>query len=234
MSTNSCDTAILLFSRSAVGESVAKPLVPHAKRISRALSANLIRYTRGLARLSGLPVVFISEHHQQGDNFGERFSHAIQQVFNRGFSNVIAIGNDCPALRPSDLTDAAEQLRAHALVIGPATDGGAYLIGLQRSIFDPQTFAAIPWQTSAVYESLTLQYAQGDFIALEIKSDLDTEADIYFALHRHQFLLPWSIRIWALLSALGLRIVQHLEYVPSAVPAIRCVSRGPPTFSFPG
>ncbi len=231
MSPNACDTAILLFSRSAAEESVAKPLLAHAKKMNRALSADLIRHVRRLSRHSGLPVFFISEQQQQGVTFGERFSNAFRQVFDKGFSKVIAIGNDCPGLCTKDLCDTAEKLCRHTMVVGPATDGGAYLIGLHKDTFDAESFSAIRWQTTSVFEDL-IQWHTGDFTCLDIKSDLDSETDLKQALLHHIFSLRLGARILALLQSFSARVFPanaafYYLFSPDC-PS----SRGPPGLSF--
>jgi hypothetical protein len=128
----SSSTAILFFSRTPAAESRAKRWLPGKARRNRRLSEWLIAHSREQARLSGLPVVWISEREQRGDDFGARFSDAIGQVFAQGYEAVICIGNDSPGLRPAHLQEAARQLQAQPLVLGPATDGGVYLLGLRR------------------------------------------------------------------------------------------------------
>ena len=87
---------------------------------------------------------------QVGQSLGDRLQHATKSAFEAGARRVVVIGTDCPSLTSSDLTNAFEQLEAHDIVIGPAQDGGYYLIGLnaQRA----SLFADIDWSTSQVLE----------------------------------------------------------------------------------
>lgn len=114
---------------------------------------------------------------QSGANLGERMTNAFAYLFARGYSNVVIIGTDCPDMKLSDLNRAFLALSQNDLVIGPAKDGGYYLLGM--SSFNPQLFKDIPWSTSKVLE-LTLDKAEEsnlDYEFLKILSDIDTFED---------------------------------------------------------
>lgn len=87
---------------------------------------------------------------QEGSSLGNRLQHATKSAFESGAERVVVVGTDCPSLTSSDLTNAFEQLEAHDLVIGPAQDGGYYLIGLNAEC--ASLFADIDWSTSQVFE----------------------------------------------------------------------------------
>jgi hypothetical protein len=81
---------------------------------------------------------------QSGDDLGERMSAAFRQLFAAGYARVILIGSDLPSLPPSRLADADRALQRGAdLVLGPAEDGGYYLIGLSRPT--DVLFSGISW-----------------------------------------------------------------------------------------
>jgi hypothetical protein len=113
----------------------------------------------------------------EGD-LGTRLMHAFQSVFDQGYRAVIAIGTDCPALDSGILIQALESLENHELVLGPATDGGYYLIGLRRPI--PELFRGIAWstaevlqQTEAIAEQLSLSRYR-----LASLTDIDNPEDL--------------------------------------------------------
>lgn len=113
----------------------------------------------------------------QGD-LGERLIHAFEAAFATGAERVVAIGTDCPSLDSTRLQQAFESLQEKDLVLGRATDGGYYLIGLRRSI--PALFQGIAWgtdtvlqQTRTIGESLNL-----DIITLEPLTDIDRLEDL--------------------------------------------------------
>ena len=117
-------------------------------------------------------------HPQIGGDLGDRITHAFQLAFDRGAKFVVTIGTDCPDLDASLLTSAFQKLIAHDLVIGAATDGGYYLIGLRRPI--PDLFQNITWSTAAVYQQ-TIAIAEKlklSIANLPMLSDIDRPEDL--------------------------------------------------------
>jgi rSAM/selenodomain-associated transferase 1 len=92
----------------------------------------------------------------QGD-IGSRMANAFQQAFQAGMESVVLIGIDCPDLDAELLGKAFQLLHQHDLVLGPAADGGYYLIGLKRLF--PELFSGIAWSTAAVFPK-TVEIAQ--------------------------------------------------------------------------
>ncbi len=89
----------------------------------------------------------------QGDGtLGPRLCRAIQHAFDGGAARVVVIGTDCPKVTAATLTTAFDALREHDLVLGPAVDGGFYLLGLRR----PQTnlLVGVDWGTDAVLHQM--------------------------------------------------------------------------------
>jgi uncharacterized protein len=114
----------------------------------------------------------------EGD-LGERMLRAFHGAFADGFGPVLMIGTDCPALRATDLQDARVALKSADVVLGPATDGGYYLIGLAAPPA-PTLFDGIAWSTART-EAQTRRsaIAHGLSVAtLPALSDLDTPADL--------------------------------------------------------
>jgi rSAM/selenodomain-associated transferase 1 len=83
----------------------------------------------------------------EGD-LGQRMVSAFKQTFAMRATRVVMIGIDCPDLNEMILAEAFERLSEHDLVLGPAVDGGYYLIGLNRLI--SELFTGISWGTSTV------------------------------------------------------------------------------------
>ena len=220
-------TAILLFSRRAAAEARHKPL---AQRRTQALSAALIEHAQHIASQSGLPLIWVDDTQQQGAHFGARFVHALGQVFAQGYRRVIAIGNDCPDLRAQDLQRAAAQLDTHGIVIGPAHDGGAYLIGLDQAAFVPEALATLAWESDRLARDLhAYAQAQGQGCHwLSAKADLD-----------HAYALQGWLRQAARQHRLARQVRALLTDKPqSALPpptmvplraVLRPISRGPPS-----
>ena len=97
-------------------------------------------------------------------------------MFDRGYENVIAIGNDCPELNLRDITNAAALLERNSPVLGPARDGGVYLLGLTKVWFDPVAFQNISWNTAKVTVELAHLFPHHQI--LEQKTDIDRVSDL--------------------------------------------------------
>ena len=95
---------------------------------------------------------------EQGDGeLGSRLERAVGDAFAAGRTKVVVVGCDCPELTPRLLQDAFAALHPSDVVIGPALDGGYYLIGLSR--LSPGIFGGIPWGTERVLDE-TLRAAR--------------------------------------------------------------------------
>lgn len=115
---------------------------------------------------------------QGAGDLGAKLGRAFAAAFAHGRQPIVAVGADCPALSPAHLCAALAALANHDLVIGPATDGGYYLIGLNRPHLD--LFANIPWGTTTVLRE-TLARADTlrcNHLLLETLSDVDCPADL--------------------------------------------------------
>ena len=87
---------------------------------------------------------------QQGTDLGERLFHGLSLAA-RGSELVAAVGSDHPLLTAERVEEAFERLeRGWDVALGPARDGGYYLIGLRRPAIVPELFAGVPWSTGGV------------------------------------------------------------------------------------
>lgn len=117
---------------------------------------------------------------QQGADLGARMENAFRSAFSSGASRAILIGSDLPDLPAKMLTEAFDELECHDAVVGPALDGGYYLIGFRREGFRPEVFRNIPWSTSAVFAE-TLQVLQRTAAHVHLLpqwQDVDTIEDL--------------------------------------------------------
>jgi uncharacterized protein len=89
---------------------------------------------------------------QRGENFGERLIFAAEDLFTVGFASVCLINSDSPSVPPQNFAEAAIELAEplDRVVLGPANDGGYYLIGLKR--MHRRLFEEIDWSTERVLE----------------------------------------------------------------------------------
>ncbi len=117
---------------------------------------------------------------QQGGDLGERMERAFANRFSEGFEQAVLIGSDIPDIPPAVLSEAISALAANDLVIGPAFDGGYYLIGCTRRAFLPRLFHGIPWGTGVVFdETMTVARNAGLTVhVLQAWHDIDTINDL--------------------------------------------------------
>lgn len=85
---------------------------------------------------------------QCGEGLSERLTHAFHKAFQIGGKLVMALGSDTVGLTTDIIQQGFEALQSNDVVVGPAEDGGFYLIGLNH--FQPQLFEGISWSTSEV------------------------------------------------------------------------------------
>lgn len=145
--------AILIFARTAVAES-------NFKRIAKRDGDNLAFFESvnnkiaTLAASTELPYFICDERQQSGDTFGCRLTNAAKKIFSAGFEKILILGNDCPQLSEAKLKVVTDKLQNNKLVIGPDYNGGAYIIGIDKSIFDENTFPLLRWQTKFLFSDL--------------------------------------------------------------------------------
>ncbi len=117
---------------------------------------------------------------QRGDDLGHRLRDAFAGAFEEGFSKVVAIGSDSPDLPEDFLRDAFDKLESHDAVIGPASDGGYYLIGFSEDSFVTDAFDSIAWSTSAVCDQTRTRLTTHGLSVhlLPLWHDVDARADL--------------------------------------------------------
>ncbi|MDG2431324.1 DUF2064 domain-containing protein [Flavobacterium sp.] len=168
-------TAILIFAHSAEYEATVKPFL-HSKEVFESLNQR----TLALAKKSKLPYFIISEKEQIGNTFGERFTNAIQAIYDLKYDSVIAIGNDSPNLTQHHISNAHQKLVTNDLVIGSSVDGGFYLLGIKKQHFDEKLFLNLPWQSQNLNGALLKLYKVNGLKTryLEQLRDLDSIEDL--------------------------------------------------------
>ncbi len=115
---------------------------------------------------------------QSEGDLGDRLKFALHQGFTTGLQRIIVIGSDCPDISEVQIARALTFLESHDVVLGPALDGGYYLIGLNR-LYLP-LFESIPWSTAQVLErTRAIAHQSGLSLAqLNPLSDIDRPEDL--------------------------------------------------------
>jgi uncharacterized protein len=149
-----------------------------ALRQTRALSIE-VWFTGGtLAQVQEWLGTDVEYFVQPEGDLGDRMAFVFKSVFSKGYTAAVIVGTDCPDLNTALLAQGFSALAQHDLVLGPAIDGGYYLIGLQRLV--PELFGGIAWSTGEVLEK-TLAIAQQLALAsvlLPYLSDIDVPQDL--------------------------------------------------------
>ena len=125
----------------------------------------------------------ISLYPQQGKDLGERMAAAFEGGFQQGAERIILVGSDCPDLDHVILRNGLEKLNSQQLVLGPAVDGGYYLIGLSRAAGDYcSLFEGIDWGTEQVLEQTLQRAAKNNFshTLLPQLHDIDRPEDLVY------------------------------------------------------
>ncbi|CAH8281974.1 hypothetical protein EV196_11257 [Mariniflexile fucanivorans] len=192
-------TAILLFALNENAQSVSKPIACQKKQ-KVLLWKNMNERVLKTIQKTKLPYFISDETNQIGNTFGQKISFAIQKVIYKGFDNVIVIGNDCIELQSKYLLEASNKLKTNDVIFGPDFNGGAYLIGVSKSSFDIEKFAAISWQTCTVFNELKELYCNHNTAFLPGLNDCNSTPDFKKVIHRLSYSNPFRHLIFSLLQ----------------------------------
>ena len=117
-----------------------------------------------------------SKHLQQGKDLGKRMYYAFLDAFSEGYKKVAIVGSDLYDLQPKHIENAFNKLDSYEVVIGPAEDGGYYLLGMKT--IHSQVFTTKEWGTSTVFENTINDLQNESVFLLEELNDIDVYDDI--------------------------------------------------------
>lgn len=186
---------IVIFAKAPVPGKVKTRLCPplthrQAAELYRAFARDTIELARRVPDsrsivtyepLGGPPLDWLGEvpsFIQEGADLGARIEQAFTRAFSAGASKALVIGTDTPHLSPQTITRAFKSLESHDAVIGPASDGGYYLLGLTR--LHAGLFKGIPWSTGQVFEKTVALMKESSLSVdqLETVTDIDNPKDL--------------------------------------------------------
>ena len=155
---------------------IYKHLLNHTKEV--ALACDCDRYVFVTGNVSQEDWVGFTMEQQSSGDLGDKMSNAFDFLFEKKYEKVIIIGSDCLELSGDHLIHAFNQLAYNDTVIGPANDGGYYLLGMKKH--HKAIFANKNWGTESVFsetfeaiEQLGLRMHK-----LEYLNDIDEEKDL--------------------------------------------------------
>jgi rSAM/selenodomain-associated transferase 1 len=157
--------------------SIYRQLLAHTRRVVRAVEARrLLYYSRFVDTQDEWSAAEFDKRLQVAGDLGLRMQQAFAEAFAEGGGPVLIIGSDCAELSPAIIEEAFRQLETHDIVIGPARDGGYYLLGMRT--FTPAVFQDMEWSTAEVLQQTLARIPEGhSYFLLPTLSDVDTEAD---------------------------------------------------------
>jgi uncharacterized protein len=152
-------------------------LVEHTHSVIRAISAKKHLFFSNFIENDAKWIEYALKV-QKGDDLGLRMYNAILDVKNEGAERVVVIGTDCYELSAQHIEEAFEKLETNDYCIGPALDGGYYLIGTRNP--DEEVFLGKEWSTETVFEEAkkSIETIGKSLFSLEALSDVDYEEDL--------------------------------------------------------
>ena len=156
---------------------IYKFLLQHTVNITKDLKvAKQVYYSEAIWKHDIWPNEIYKKGLQEGIDLGDRMSLAFRRGFDEGFERIIIIGSDMHDLSLKDLENAFDMLMEHDFVVGPANDGGYYLLGMRA--LNEELFKNKTWGGDTVLSS-TLNDLKGEKVAqLEVRNDVDVYEDI--------------------------------------------------------
>lgn len=166
-----------------VGEDQAtalyRKMLLYTREITKGLNAEkCVYYAENVNNNDLWDNMVFEKHLQQGEHVGERMQNAFAEAFAAGKQRVIIIGSDCIELETYMIKEAFAVLESNDVVLGPAKDGGYYLIGMRK--FLPTLFEDKVWSTPDVLMDTILDLKKMDakYYLLKTLSDIDTAEDL--------------------------------------------------------
>lgn len=113
---------------------------------------------------------------QHGTDLGIRMKNAFKDSFDAGYENVLIVGSDLYDLKPDHIQNAFEKLKNNDVVIGPAEDGGYYLLGMRKLY--PHVFHNKEWGTESVRKETLKDLLNVKVHQIEMLNDIDLYEDL--------------------------------------------------------
>jgi uncharacterized protein len=158
---------------------VYQALLSHTNEVAKMLPVDkIIFYSNAIEAEDLWDNRMYKKQIQSGSDLGSRMQHAFQYSFEEGNEGVAIIGTDCFEITSGIIMNAFAWLKTHDIVIGPATDGGYYLLAMKQ--MHRELLKDIPWSSSEVLKNtLTIcdQLNLSVYLLPQL-SDVDTEADL--------------------------------------------------------
>lgn len=152
-------------------------LLAHTESVLRQVDCDKAVYYSEAIRNNDLwEAKHYQKHLQKGSDLGFRMFNAFETAFKANYMKVIIVGSDLYDLKPKHINTAFQALDSHDAVIGPAEDGGYYLLGLKTLI--PKLFKNKAWGTETVFNDTVKDLKNHSVHLLESLNDIDVYEDL--------------------------------------------------------
>lgn len=168
---------------------IYKHLLQHTAQVTRQVNSDKqVFYSQEIIQEDDFDSRLFKKKIQQGKDLGAKMNQAFAEAFQEGYGQVIIIGSDLFHLNPENIEEAFQHLDDNEVVIGPAKDGGYYLLGMKS--FIPEVFQQKKWSTSTVLRDTLADLKSKKVTLLASKNDIDTFEDIKEISVFQQYLKP--------------------------------------------
>ncbi|MBC6998976.1 TIGR04282 family arsenosugar biosynthesis glycosyltransferase [Cytophaga sp. FL35] len=152
-------------------------LLEHTHNITHKLACyKQVWYSEDIWENDIWDATFFEKKLQKGETLGDRMALAFKKGFAAGFHRIVVIGSDMFHLAAKDIDDAFNHLLDNDYVIGPAEDGGYYLLGMNT--YNEDIFKNKQWGTDTVLQSTLKDITNDSCVLLEERNDIDLYDDI--------------------------------------------------------
>lgn len=156
---------------------IYKLLLKHTMEITKSLKVDkYVFYSENIYKDDIWKPEIFRKKLQSGNDLGERMNNAFSEIFSMGYEMASIIGSDMFDLQPQDLETAFDILENHRYVIGPAKDGGYYLLGMKEP--NPKIFQDKKWSSETVLSDTLNDLTLEDYILLKERNDIDHYEDL--------------------------------------------------------
>lgn len=172
-----CKTRLAKTVGNASALEIYKHLLNHTKNIVKKSTADkFVFYSENIQDNDIWDDSIFIKKSQKGHDLGAKMQQAFSDLFLLGYQKVIIIGSDLLDLKPKHISKAFNALKNHDFVIGPAKDGGYYLLGMktkENTIFEEKA-----WGTETVLKDTLYNLKNRSLLLLEELNDIDTFEDL--------------------------------------------------------
>lgn len=156
---------------------IYKFLLDHTVLVTKNLPlAKEVYYSEEIHQNDIWDASFYQKKKQEGEDLGDRMKNAFEEGFKNGYSNIIIIGSDMYDISSEDINKAFEKLNDYDFVVGPAEDGGYYLLGMKKPSY--KVFKNKSWGTPTVFSQTMEDLKDEKVILLETRNDIDILEDL--------------------------------------------------------